>query len=270
MIGFFDSGFGGLTVLREVKKILPQYSYVYLGDNARTPYGSRDGKTIYEFTAEGVRKLFEKGAELIILACNTSSSNALRQIQQEFLPAHFPEKKVLGIIIPTAEEIGRFTHTGEIGVLATEATVASLVYPKEIAKTNPHIKVYAQACPLFVPAIEAGEVDSPVFDKLIEEYLGSLFSQSGQIDAVLLGCTHYATIEGRIKNHLPQKVNLVSQGPIIAQKLEDYLSRHPEIESKLEKRGSRLFLTTDGRKEVETLSGMFYGEPITMETASFL
>ena len=251
--------------MKEVVKLLPQYSYVYLGDNARTPYGNRNQEEIYQFTSEGVRELFERGAQLIILACNTSSSNALRQIQQEFLPANFPEKKVLGIIIPTAEEIGRFTYTGEIGVLATEATVASLVYPKEIAKTNPHIKVYERACPLFVPAIEEGEVDSPAFDKLIEEYLGGLFSQSGQIDAVLLGCTHYAIIEGKIKNHLPQKVNLVSQGPIIARKLKEYLVRHEEIENKLEKNGERIFLSTENSKKVESLSSLFYGEPVKIE-----
>ena len=171
MIGFFDSGLGGLTVLKEAIKILPQYSYVYLGDNARTPYGNRSQETIYQFTLEGVKKLFEKGAELIILACNTSSSASLRKIQQKFLPRNFPDKRVLGIIIPTAEEIDKLSHSKEIGILATEATVNSLAYPKEVAKIYPHINVYQQACPLLVPIIETGEINGKNLDVAVGNYL---------------------------------------------------------------------------------------------------
>jgi len=270
MIGFFDSGFGGLTVLKEVVKLLPQYSYLYLGDNARTPYGNRSQEVIYQFTTEGVGELFKRGAKLVILACNTSSSGALRRIQQEFLPRVYPERsrRVLGIIIPTAEKIEKFTSTKEVGILATEATVNSLAYPKEIRKVSPEIRIYQQACPLLVPVIEAGEIESLKLEQLIGIYVDNLFSQSSKIDAVILGCTHYAIIEGEIKKHLPQNVKLVSQGPIIAQRLKDYLRRHPEIENRISKNSERLFFTTENSKRVRALSGLFYGEPLELEIAS--
>lgn len=286
MVGFFDSGFGGLTVLREVVKLLPQYSFIYLGDNARTPYGDLDQERIYQFTKEGVVELFKRGAGLVILACNTSSSEALRRIQQEFLPAArqaCPEKNVLGIIIPTAEEIENFTSTKKIGILATKATINSLVYPKEIAKVSPTIKVYQQACPLLVPEIESGKIDTPEFDELIREYLDGLFLQSKDIDAVILGCTHYALIESQIKKHLSQRVHLISQGPIIANKLKDYLNRHLEVETRLEKNGSThstnsgqagspqageiIFLSTEASEKVESLASLFYGEPVKIGLA---
>lgn len=268
MIGFFDSGFGGLTVLRETVKLLPQYSFVYLGDNARAPYGDRDPETIHQFTTEGITELFKRGAELVILACNTSSSNALRRIQQEFLPAHFPEKNALGIIIPTAEEIGRFTQSREVGVLGTQATVNSLVYTKEIAKVFPEITVYETACPMLVPIIEEGNSESLEITDLIQIYLNELLVQSFNIDTIILGCTHFALIHDQIKRQLPYGVRAVSQGPIIANKLKDYLVHHPEIETKLEKDGQRTFLSTDNPEKVESLSSLFYGEPVSIEFVS--
>jgi len=266
MLGFFDSGLGGLTVIREAIKILPQYSYIYLADNARTPYGNRNQETIYQFTLEGVKKLFEKGAELIILACNTSSSSALRKIQQEFLPRNFPSKRVLGIIIPTAEEIDKLSHSKEIGIMATEATVNSLAYPKEINKIYPDIKVYQQACPLLVPIIEAGEIGWPGLDLAIEKYLNELFQKSDKIDTIILGCTHYAIVEEKIKKHLPEGVKIVSQGSIIAEKLKNYLIRHPEIDSRISKTGKRIFLTTEDSDRIKFLAELFYDVAIKIET----
>jgi len=269
MIGFFDSGLGGLTVLKEAIKILPQYSYVYLGDNARTPYGNRSQETIYQFTLEGVKKLFEKGAELIILACNTSSSASLRKIQQKFLPRNFPDKRVLGIIIPTAEEIDKLSHSKEIGILATEATVNSLAYPKEVAKIYPHINVYQQACPLLVPIIETGEINGKNLDVAVGNYLAELFVKSRKIDTIILGCTHYAIIEEKIKSRVPAGVKIVSQGPIIAEKLKNYLIRHPEIEEKISKTRERLFFSTEDSERVKYLASLFYGESIKIETIKY-
>lgn len=266
MIGFFDSGLGGLTILKEVVKILPQYSYIYLSDNANTPYGSRIQEEIYFFTLQGIKELFEKGANLIILACNTSSSSALRKIQREFLPKHYPDKKVLGIIIPTAEEINKFTPSKDVGILATEATVDSLSYPKEINKINSEIKVFQQACPLLVPIIESGKINGNDLDLIIKKYLNELFQKSQKIDNIILGCTHYAIIEDKIKKHLPKNVKVVSQGAIIAQKLKDYLIRHPEIEKTLAKSNKKLFFTTDGSERIKHLSKLFYGEPIEIKS----
>ena len=265
MIGFFDSGLGGLSVLREVEKLLPDYSYVYLGDNARTPYGSRTQETIYQFTREGVEYLFKRGAELIILACNTSSSAALRRIQQEYLPLYQPQKRVLGILIPTAEEISTFTKSRKVGILATEATVNSGAYVREVNKFAPDIKVYQQACPLFVPLIEAGELEWVGVDLLVQKYLGQLFSQSDGIDVIVLCCTHYAVIENKIRSHLPQGVDLISQGGIIAKRLKDYLRRHPEIDARIQKGGSRVFLTTEKSDRVSRLASLCYGRPISLE-----
>jgi len=262
MIGLFDSGLGGLTILKEITKILPQYFYVYLGDNARAPYGARSQDVIYKYTVSGVTELFNQGAELVILACNTSSSSALRKIQQEFLPKNFPNKRVLGIIIPTAEEVPNLTKTKEVGILATEATINSKAYINEIQKINSSIKIFQQACPLFVPIIEAGDVEWEGLDLAIKKYLNELFIMSKNIDTIILGCTHYALIEEKIKSYLPDSIKLVSQSKIIAEKLKDYLKRHPEIENKLDKSGKRKFLTTESSERIKNLSQMFYGESI--------
>lgn len=270
MIGFFDSGLGGLTILKEVIKILPQYSYIYFSDNARTPYGSRNQETIYQFTLQGVKKLFEKGANLVILACNTSSSSALRKIQQEFLPKHYPNKNVLGIIIPTAEEIGKFTSSQDVGILATEATVNSSSYPKEINKINSEIKVFQQACPLLVPIIESGKINENDLDVIIKKYLNELFQKSRKIDTIILGCTHYAIIEDKIKKCLPKNVKVVSQGTIIAQKLKDYLVQHPEIEKTFVKDSKKLFFTTENSERIKYLTQLFYGEPIKIDLVNLI
>lgn len=265
MIGMFDSGLGGLTVLKDVAQALPEYSYMYLGDNARAPYGSRGQEAIYRYTKEGVRTLFDSGCELVILACNTASSAALRRLQQEWLPDAYPDRRILGVIVPTAEEVPALTQTGNIGILATEATVASEVYVHEIAKRDKGIAVFQQACPLLVPIIEAGEMEWEGLDMAIQKYLTALFAQSRNIDTVVLGCTHYALIEDAIREKLLGKVRLVSQGSIVAEKLREYLLRHPEMDARLEKQGRRLFYTTERSGRVEPLARLFYGEPIMVE-----
>ena len=260
MLGFFDSGLGGLTILKEVIKLMPDYSYVYLGDNARTPYGSHSQDVIYKFTSQGVARLFDEGAKLVILACNTSSSGALRRIQREFLPEHYSDKKVLGIVIPTAEEAIMATITKEIGVLGTEATVNSLVYEKEIKKLDFGIKVYQQACPLLVPIIEAGESESKELEPIVKKYVNQLIEKSGNIDTLILGCTHYELIRDIIEKYVPDSVKILNQGVIVAKKLENYLERHPEISGQLEKGGERIFLSTEDSPRVKDLFRKFYGK----------
>jgi len=265
MIGFFDSGLGGLTILKEVVKKLPDYSYVYLGDNARTPYGSKSQDLIYKYTLEGVQELFKRGAVLVVLACNTASSVALRKIQQEFLPKHYPSRKVLGIIIPTTEEISKFSETKNIGILATEATIKSMAYAKEINKIFAGIKVFQQACPLLVPIMEAGEKDWEGTDMAIEMYLSELFAKCKDIDTIILGCTHYSLIEDKIKKYLPSGVKIILQGEIIADKLSDYLKRHHEIKNKIDKTGKRIFLTTENSENTKKLFEMFFGGVVNVE-----
>ncbi|MFA6495122.1 MAG: glutamate racemase [Candidatus Paceibacterota bacterium] len=268
MLGFFDSGLGGLTVLREVEKRLPHYSYVYLGDNARTPYGSHSHEVIYKFTRQGVARLFKEGAQLVILACNTASSVALRRIQQEFLPEKFPDRRVLGIIIPTAEEIASMTQTKEVGVLGTEATVQSFSYPKEITKVDALVRVHQQACPLLVPIIEAGELEWEGLDLAVNKYTTALLRNSSKIDAIILGCTHYALIEELFKKRVPSGVRVVSQGNIIADKLADYLMRHPEIESRLERGDRRIFMSSEDSFRVRNLFELFYGKKVAIKKVS--
>ena len=264
VLGFFDSGFGGLSIVREIKKRAPRYSIVYLGDNARTPYGSRGPEEIHRYTLEGVIELFNRGAELIVLACNTSSSVALRRIQQEFLPARHPEKRVLGIVIPTAEEVSRLSRSKVIGILATEATVASQGYPQEIHKIDGQVHVHQQPCPLLVPIIEAGELEN--MGSAASKYVQSLLEKDGRIDTVLLGCTHYALVEDVIRSLVPRGIQVVSQGPIVGQKLADYLRRHPEIEARLDLSGKETFLTTKYSGRIQGLATQFYGRSITLET----
>lgn len=269
MIGFFDSGLGGLSILKEVEKVMPEYDYIYLGDNARTPYGSRSDEVIYEFTVAGVKELINRGAELVILACNTSSGVALRRIQQEFLPKYFPDKKVLGIIIPTAEEANNFSGSGHIGILATEATVNSKTYEKEIEKINPDLKIIGQPCPLFVPIIEAGEVGWEGLDLAIKKYTEALLRKDKDIDAVILGCTHYALIQDRIRKQIPGDIKIISQGEIVAKKLKDYIARHPEIEEKLGKAGKKVFLTTEKSERIERLTKMFFNINVSLKLINF-
>ena len=262
VLGFFDSGFGGLSVVREVRKRLPKHSLVYLGDNARSPYGGLPAETIYRYTMEGIVELFHRGADIVVLACNTSSSVALRRIQQHHLAVHHPNKRVLGIVIPTAEEVSRLSETKVIGVLATEVTVNSYAYPQELHKIDPNVTVIQQACPRLVPMIEAGELEN--IDGEVRTYMDQLLEQDERIDTVLLGCTHYALIESTIRELAPAKVRVVSQGAIVAEKLADYLERHPEFEQWMDLSGKSTFLTTKYSENMKTLATRFYGEPIVM------
>jgi glutamate racemase len=264
MLGFFDSGFGGLSVVREIRKRLPRYSFTYLGDNARTPYGSRSLEIIHRYTLEGVVELFNRGAELIIVACNTSSSVALRKIQQEYLPGHYPDRRVLGIVIPTAEEVSALSTTKAIGILATEATVNSLAYLQEIAKIDARVSVHQQACPLLVPIIESGDLDSAAAPA--QQYMTDLLAKNREIDTILLGCTHYALIESLIRPLAPAGVKIVSQGPIVAAKLENYLMRHPEMERRLDRSGKEVFLSTENSPRIQTLATRFFGQQLRIDT----
>lgn len=266
MIGFFDSGLGGLTILKDVLTLLPEHDYIYLGDNLRAPYGSKPEELIYEHTREGVRFMFEQGAELVVLACNTASAVALRRLQQEFLPAYFPDKKILGIVIPTIEEARRFSANGHLGLLATEATVASNVYSREISKLNPDLKISSQGCPALVPLIEQGRVAGEEIENEIRACLSRLLKQDREIDTIMLGCTHYALIKELIEKHLPFGIKAISQGRIIAMKLKDYLIRHSEIERRLGRNGGALFLTTAEATEVSRLAGRLFGASLEFKT----
>lgn len=262
-IGVFDSGYGGLTVLRSIVDTLPRYDYLYLGDNARAPYGSRSFDTIYQYTLEAVQWLFKQGCPLVILACNTASAKALRNIQQKDLPRIAPHKKVLGVIRPSTEIIGNLTQTGAVGILGTEGTVNSDSYPIEIKKLFPEVKVYQKACPLWVPFVEAGLQDSPEIRPIIEKDLEALLSQNRQIDTLLMACTHYPLLRHQIQTFLPPEVRLVGQGELVANSLNHYLLRHPEIENKLTKEGQRVFYTSDAASGFEKHAAIFFGETIT-------
>ncbi len=262
-IGVFDSGYGGLTVLKEIEKRLPQYDFIYLGDNARTPYGTRSFETVYEYTLQCVQWLFAQGCPLIILACNTASAKALRTIQQKDLPKLNGHKRVLGVIRPTAEIIGEYTTSNEIGILGTKGTVKSESYLIEIEKLFPGIKVLQQACPLWVPLVENNEYDSPGADYFIKKDIEALLHQSHNIDTILLACTHYPLLLKKIKTYLPGGIKVISQGAIVAKSLENYLIRHPEIEEKCSKNSHLQFFTTDSTKDFDTHSEIFFGKKVS-------
>lgn len=245
MIGVFDSGFGGLSILRELRKALPEYDFLYLGDNARAPYGSRTFDTIYRYTLEAVRALFDRGCPLVILACNTASARALRSIQQRDLPKMAPENRVLGIIRPTAEEAGNFSRSGHLGILGTVGTVESNSYPIEIGHFFPRLRVTQEACPLWATLVENGEIDSEGTHFFVKRNIDRLLSRDPQIDAILLACTHYPLLLPVIGRVVPSQIRVVSQGEIVARKMVDYLKRHPEMEKRLSRGGKVSFLTTD-------------------------
>lgn len=261
-IGIFDSGYGGLTVFREIRARLPQYDYIYLGDNARAPYGPRDFDTIYRYTLECVRLLFDKGCNLVILACNTASAKALRSIQQQDLPRIAPTRRVLGVIRPTTEVVGRFSKTGHVGILATTGTVLSRSYVIEIERFFPNIKVFQQACPMWVPLVENNEHDGPGADYFVQQCLHELLAQSPEIDTVVLGCTHYPLLEKKIRQFLPPGIQLLSQGAIVANSLADYLNRHPELETRCSKGASVEYFTTASPADFEAKAAIFLGEPV--------
>lgn len=262
-IGIFDSGYGGLTVLKEIVKQLPGYDYLYLGDNARAPYGNRSFDTVYRYTLECVAWFFEQGCSLVVLACNTASAKALRTLQQKDLPLIAPGKRVLGVIRPTTEVIGHFSKTKQVGILATSGTVLSGSYPIEIGKFFPDITVFQEACPMWVPLIENNEHTKPGADYFVRQHLQQLFANSAGIDTVLLACTHYPLLTEKIKQYLPVSVNLLTQGEIVAKSLADYLQRHPEIAGQCSKDGRRHFYTTDSTADFDNHAALFYGQQVS-------
>ena len=257
-IGVFDSGIGGLTVFQSIVEQLPGYDYVYFGDNSRAPYGNRSFNTIHQYTWECVQWLFEQGCPLVILACNTASAKALRTIQQRDTPGVYDDKRVLGVIRPTAEVIGNFTQTHKIGVLGTKGTVQSGSYAIEINKFFPDVEVFQQACPLWVPLIENGEYDKPGADGYVQLYLDQIMAQSPDIDTLLLACTHYPLLQEKIKAYLPPHIKVIAQGDIVAHSLVDYLKRHTEIEQQLTQDGTlRFFTTTDDTADFDQHASLF-------------
>ncbi len=264
-IGIFDSGYGGLTVFRSIKDKLPQYDYLYLGDNARAPYGNRSFETVYQYTLECVQWFFDRGCPLVILACNTASAKALRTIQQENLPVLAPKNRVLGVIRPTAEVVGQFTQTKHVGVLGTKGTVASGSYPLEIHKFFPDVKVHQLACPMFVPLIENNEMESEGADFFVRQYVNELLAQSTEIDTILLACTHYPLLMKQLKKHLPESIRVVAQGDIVADSLENYLFRHPEMAAQLTQNSNMQFFTTDDAQDFMAHAALFFGEPIVVQ-----
>jgi glutamate racemase len=261
-IGVFDSGYGGLTILKEIVKELPEYDFLYLGDNARAPYGSKSFEEVYELTLECVKELFDKGCHLVVLACNTASAKALRNIQQKDLPNIDPNRRVLGVIRPTTELAGNYTKTKHIGVLGTTGTVLSQSYPIEVAKFHPEVKVYQEACPLWVPLVENGKYNSEEADGEIKTHIDNLMSRSPKIDTIILGCTHYPLLIDKIKKFVPENVALITQGDIVAKGLRDYLKRHPEMDEKCSKNSSIEFFTTGDVVNFDLHAAKFFGKEI--------
>ncbi|MCZ2458556.1 MAG: glutamate racemase [Chitinophagales bacterium] len=261
-IGVFDSGYGGLTVLKEIVRALPEYDYIYLGDNARAPYGNRSFETVYRYTLECVKWFFSQNCSLVILACNTASAKALRTIQQKDLPVIAPDKRVLGVIRPTTEKIGEYSGSKSVGILATNGTVSSNSYPIEIHKFFPEVKVYQEACPMWVPLVENNEYQSHAADHFIKKNIQEIFKKGNDIDVILLACTHYPLLKDKIEKYLPVGVRLLSQGEIVADSLKDYLKRHPEIEDRCSKTGRRSFYTTDSVTDFNEHAAKFFGEEI--------
>ncbi|MDQ1284342.1 MAG: Glutamate racemase [Patescibacteria group bacterium] len=263
LIGIFDSGFGGLNILRGIIKELPEYGYVYLGDTARVPYGSRSKEVVYEFTRQAVSFLFKKNCEIIIIACNTASSDALRKLQREYLPENHPSKKILGVLIPASEEAVRKTKNKKIGVIATEGTVLSESFPRELLKLCPEAMIYQKACPLLVPIVESGEHNSKIADLAIGKYLKEL--RKKKIDTLILGCTHYGILENKIRKIVGKNVKVISENKAVPKKLRTYFERHKEIENRLGKNEIRRFYSTDLTEKFQILGKKFFGKSIKVE-----
>lgn len=259
-IGIFDSGYGGLTILRQIRALLPQYDYLYLGDNARAPYGTRSFEIVYEFTLQAVRRLFDMGCPLVILGCNTASAKALRTIQQQDLPKIDPTRRVLGIIRPTAECVGKFSLSRHVGVVATPGTIRSKTYELEIAKLHPDMTVTGEACPMWVPLVENGEFDSPGADYFVEKRIGNLLRHDPLIDTIILGCTHYPLLINKILKYTPREVRVVPQGEYVAYSLKDYLQRHPEMNTRLSQGSTTTFLTTEESSSFSDHAAVFLGD----------
>ena len=265
-IGVFDSGYGGLTILKEIRKALPEYDYLYLGDNARTPYGTRSFEVVYEFTLEAVVRLFEMGCPLVILACNTASAKALRSIQQNDLPFLDNSRRVLGVIRPTAESIGEVTKSRHVGILATSGTIRSESYPMEIKKLFPDITVTGVACPMWVPLVENKEYDSEGADFFVKKYINELLSRDKDIDTIVLGCTHYPLLVDKIRRFTPEGINIITQGEYVAASLKDYLSRHDEIATRCTRNSKCEFLTTESVEKFKESASIFLHEDVEVRS----
>ncbi len=261
-IGVFDSGYGGLTVFKEFVRQLPQYDYVYLGDNGRAPYGTRSFETVYKYTLQSVQWLLQQKCPLIILACNTASAKALRTIQQNDLEKLDPKARVLGVIRPTTEIIGQYSKSKNIGILATNGTVQSNSYAIEIQKFYPDVTITQEACPMWVPLVENNEHLGEGADYFIKKNIKNILAKNEKIDTLLLACTHYPLLKEKIQQYLPDGVQLISQGEIVAESLKDYLHRHPEIESRISREGKRLFYTTDSTEDFDNHATTFFGEAV--------
>ncbi len=261
-IGVFDSGYGGLTILEKIRHELPEYDYLYLGDNARTPYGNRSFEVVYAYTLQCVTKLFEQGCHLVILACNTASAKALRTIQQHDLPKLDFNRRVLGVIRPTAEIVGSLTQSRNVGILATEGTIQSQSYVLEIGKFSPDINVTGEACPMWVPLIENNEHLTEGADYFVKKHISRIMEHNPKIDTLILGCTHYPLLLPKIKNYTPKNVRIVPQGDIVARSLRNYLANHPEMEKKCSKNGTVKFLTTESPEKFKSSASIFLQEEI--------
>lgn len=266
-IGVFDSGYGGLTILKDFIQKLPQYDFIYLGDNARAPYGSRSFEVVYEYTLQSVKKLFEMGCHLVILACNTASAKALRNIQQHDLPTLDPNRRVLGVIRPAVEAIGEFTRNGHVGILGTAGTVLSNSYPIELEKwaNGKVVQTTQEACPIWVPLVENNEIDSPGTDFFVSKNISNLLKSDAEIDSIILGCTHYPLLLPTIKKFVPDNIKLMEQGKVVTQKLVEYLKRHPEMDRKCSKSGIVKYYTTENVEIFERNATTFLGKTIKSE-----
>lgn len=264
-IGIFDSGYGGLTILHGLRQLLPQYDYMYLGDNARAPYGSRSFEVVYKFTRQAVLKLFSMGCHLVILGCNTASAKALRSIQQRDIPELDPTRRVLGIIRPTAEVIGNITKSNHVGLLATEGTIKSQSYDLEIAKLWPDIKVSGVACPLWAAIVEANEADSPGADYFVKKRIEQLMRKDADIDTIILGCTHYPLLMNSIVKNLPDGVRVVPQGMYVAESLKNYLKRHQDVDKMITQGGTCQYLTTESEEKFKESALIFLHEKVEVK-----
>lgn len=264
-IGVFDSGYGGLTILHGIRQLLPQYDFLYLGDNARAPYGPRSFDVVYEFTRQAVLRLFEEGCQLVILGCNTASAKALRSIQQNDLPGIDPNRRVLGVIRPTAEVVGSLTLSRHVGILATEGTIKSESYNLEIQKLHPDITVSGVACPFWVPLVEYDEADSPAADYFVEKQISLLMRKDPEIDTVILGCTHYPLLMSKILKYIPRGVRIVPQGEYVAESLQTYFVHHPEMEQRCSKGGIVRYLTTENPDKFRESAQLFLHEEVDVE-----
>lgn len=262
-IGVFDSGYGGLTILNEIQRLMPNYDYIYLGDNARAPYGTRSFDIVYRFTLQAVNYLFEQGCHLVILACNTASAKALRSIQQKDLPHIDPNRRVLGVIRPTVEKVGELSKNGNIGIFGTPGTIQSQSYDIEIAKLYPTFHTYGNGCPMWVPLVENREADRPGADYFVKQEVDNLFAQQADIDTVLLACTHYPLLYDKIRQYVPQSAQVIKQGEIIAESLVDYMHRHPEIDARCTRNGVTRYLTTENATKFSEMASIFLNQPIS-------